>query len=206
MLYKTDIANLALGRLGVSLIITDVDTDNSQQAKIIRRYFRMSMDTLLELHPWSFATQYKELVLEEEDPTPIYRYAYRWPTDCLIIRQLAEDGVFSRSELYEDQKERWEMVYSSGTPIFYSNVANAHAKFTTRVPDTILMPNHFGRALSAQLAMDIAPSLITNNYAKIKQTFDTDARVDITRGISDDLGRQPLPEDSLSPFHRARLR
>ena len=82
MLYKNDIANLALGRLGVSLYVSDLETENTQQAKIIRRHFRMALDTLLEMHDWNFATQYSPLILFQNDPTPNYRFAYLAPADA----------------------------------------------------------------------------------------------------------------------------
>lgn len=206
MLYKTDIANLALGRLGVSLTIVDAETENSQQAKIVRRHFRMSLDSLLEMHEWNFATKYLPLVLQEEDPTPVFKYAYVMPSDALVIREIAREGMFSNRRQYEDEKEKWQQVYSSTGGLIYSNTIDAHAKYTVRISDNIAMPNHFGRALAAQLSMDIAPSLITNNFPKVRDTLNADARIDISRGIADDLGRQPQMEDSLSPFIRVRHR
>jgi hypothetical protein len=204
MLYKTDIANLALGRLGVSLSVVDLETENSQQAKIIRRHFRMSLDSLLEMHDWNFATKYLPLILQEEDPTLVFKFAYVVPSDALVIREIAREGFFSNRNQYQDEKEKWQQVYSSSGQLIYSNTPDAHAKYTVRIPDNIAMPNHFGRALAAQLSMDIAPSLITNNFGKIRDTLNADARIDISMGIADDLGRQPQMEDSLSPFIRAR--
>lgn len=206
MLYKSDIANLALGRLGVSLTISDIEVENSQQAKVIRRYFRMSLDTLLEKHPWGFATQFIPLILASESPTPLYAYSYQRPGDALVIVEIAEEGMFSQTVQYEDQKNRWQEVYALTGPKLYTNVRMAHAKYTTRLPENMQFPNHFGRALAAQLSMDIAPQLITNNFGKVRDTLNANAMIDITHGIADDLGRQPLPEDSLSPFVRARLR
>lgn len=205
MLYKNDVANLALGRLGVSLTVIDVDTDNTQQAKIIRRHFSMSLETLLEAHEWNFATQLQALALLAENPVPSFLYSYSIPSDCLVIRQIAEDGMFPRFNLYEDQKQRWHQIYSGASQLIYTNVYSAHAKYTTRVPDSAAFPNHFGRALAAQLSIDIAPSLITNNFGKVRDTLNASAKNDISLGISDDINRQPLLEDSPSPFIRARL-
>jgi len=204
MLYKNDIANLALGRLGVSLTVADLETENSLQAKIIRRNFRMSLDTVLEMHDWNFATKYLPLILQSEDPTPMYKFAYSLPSDALVIREIAREGFFTNRYQYQDEKEKWQQVYSSIGAVIYSNTPDAHAKYTVRIPTEIAMPTHFGRAVAAQISMDIAPSLITNNFAKIRDTLNSDARNDITLAIADDLGRQPQMEDSLSPFIRAR--
>jgi hypothetical protein len=207
MLYKNDIANLALGRLGVSLAVIDIATENSNQAKIIRRHFRMSLDTLLEKHPWNFANQYQALALQSEDLNagPMRRYTYSLPADCLVLRQIAREGIFPQVNQYEDEKCRWQEIYTGSGPSIQTDVPDAHGKYTVRIPDSIAMPNHFGRALAAQLSMDIAPSLITNNFGKVRDTLNDKAMMDITFGIADDLGRQPQLEDSLSPFIRARL-
>lgn len=205
MLYKTDIANLALGKLGVSLSIVDLETENTQQAKVVRRHFRMALDAILELHNWSFATQYQALALHSEDPGDGYGYAYVMPSDALVIRQIASDGIFPRVNQYESEKEKWQEVYSSMGQLIYTDVQDAYAKYTTRLPDSIAFPNYFGRAFAAQLALDIAPSLITNNFGKVRDTLYISAKNDISLGIAEDLGRQPLQEDSLSPFIRARL-
>jgi len=206
VLYKNDIANLALGRLGVSLSIIDLETENSNQAKIIRRHFRMSLDTTLEMHAWNFATQYQVLNLLSDDLNagPMRRFTYSLPSDCLVLREIAFDGIFNQQNLYEDQKLRWQQIYSGSGQSIQTDIYNAHAKYTTRVLESIAFPTHFGRAFAAQLSMDIAPSLITNNFGKVRDTLNSSARIDITLGIADDLGRQPLMEDSPSPFLRAR--
>lgn len=205
MLNKNEVANLALGRLGVSLSIVDLDTENSVQAKIIRRHYKIALETLLELHPWNFATKYAPLLLQATDPTSSYSYKYGLPSDCLVIREIAQDGIFLEVNQYEDEKERWQEVYTGASPSIYSNTKNAHAKYTAKIPDTIALPNHFGRSLAAQLSIDIAPSLITNNFGKVRDTLNSSAMNDIHLGIAQDLGKQPLLQDSLSPFLRARL-
>jgi hypothetical protein len=205
VLNKNEVANLALGRLGVSLSIVDLDTENSTQAKIIRRHYKISLETLLERHGWNFATKYAPLLLQANDPNLGFSYQYALPADCLILREIAADGIFPEVNLYEEQKEQWQEVYTGASPSIYSNTKNAHAKYTVKIPETMAMPNHFGRALAAQLSIDIAPSLITNNFGKVRDTLNSAAINDIHLGIAQDLGRQPLQLDSLSPFHRARF-
>jgi len=207
VLYKNDIANLALGRLGVSLSVIDINVENSNQAKIIRRHFSMSLDTLLEKHPWNFASQSQALALQSDtvNALGVHVYRYALPADCLVLRQIGQEGIFSHYNQYEDEKLRWQEIYTGSGPSIETHVAEAYGKYTTKVPDSMGFPNHFGRALAAQLSMDIAPSLITNNFGKVRDTLNSQAMVDITFGIADDLGRQPQPEDSLSPFIRARL-
>lgn len=209
MLFKTDVANLALGRLGVSLSIVDLETENSNQAKIIRRHLRMSLDTLLEAHDWSFASTNQALALVQDYSNNLsasggWRYAYSLPADCAVLREISRDGIFSRMNQYEDEKEKWEEYYSVTGPAIYCDIADAYGRYTVRLNDDFAFPTHFGRALAAQLSMDIAPSLITQNYAKIKDVLNTGARNDINLAIANDMGRQPMKDNSESPFLRIR--
>jgi len=196
---------LALGRLGQTLTITDLDTENTNHAKVIRRHFRMSLDTILEKHDWNFATKFEALTLQSEDPIVGYRYCYTLPSDLLVIRQIAEEGIFNPNKQYEHEKAKFRLVYNgAGQRIIYTNVQNAHAEYTVRLPESSAFPNHFGRAFAAQLSMDIAPQLITNNYSKVSESINTLAMNDINNGIAFDLGQQPLPEDPASPFQSVR--
>jgi len=205
MLLRLDIANLALGKLGTSLNIVDYACDTSNQAKIIRRHFKMALDLLLEKHPWSFATKYAALSLVSEDANSFYRYLYSVPNDLLIIRDIADKERFTAVERYEDYKIRWEQEYqSSGALRVRTNLPNAWAHYTVAIPESFNFPSHFGRALAAQLALEIAPSLITNNFPKIKATLASEVMSEVNEGIANDLGRQPQRLESLSPFVLAR--
>lgn len=206
MLYKQDIANLALGHLGSSLQVLDFETENSQQAKILRRHFRMSLDTVLEMHEWGFATQFAALALAEEQPVNSYRFAYSLPSDCMVLRLIAMDGMYPVTKQYEKEKEKFREVFNgAGSRLIYTNVPRAHGEFTTRLSEDFAFPTHFARGLSHQLALDIAPQLITNNFPKVKQTLIATAANEVSMAIAADLGRQPSPEDSPSPFYAARL-
>lgn len=205
MLTKNDVANLALGRLGVSLSVADIDTENSVQAKVIRRHLRMSLDTILERHPWTFANHTQALTLHEEDPSEAFKFAYDLPSDCLVLRRIAQEGIFHQTKEYEDMKDPWKQVYTgTSTQRIWCNVYLAHGEYTVRISEDSAVPVHFGRAWAAQLSMDIAPSLITNNFAKVKQLLNSEARNEIFDQIANDLGRQTQAVDPASPFQRVR--
>lgn len=201
---KTEIANLALGHLASTLSVIDIETDNSNAARVIRRHYSMAINTFLEMHPWSFAKQEIALALSQENPSKMYAYEYYKPADCLVIQQIAPDGVFIDAELYESQKVYFEERNVGSTTRLWCNVPLAWAQYTTRVPDDFAFPAHFARGLSYQMALDIGPSLVTNNWAKIKQTLIPEAENAKTNAIAYDLARQPLKPDSPSPFILAR--
>jgi hypothetical protein len=204
-MLKIDIANLALAKLGTSLYISDLVNEQSNQAKIIRRLFSVAFDRLLELHDWHFLSKYAELSLVSEDETLPYRYLYSVPADARTIREIASEGGFTAVDRYEESKIRWEYAYDSGGAVrIRTNLPDAWARYTVKPAENYNFPPHFGRALAAQLAIEIAPSLITNNFPKIKQTLASELKSEVNEGIADDMGKQPRRLESYSPFVLAR--
>lgn len=206
MLYKQDIANLALGHLGVSQKVMDLTNENTVQAKTIRTMFRASLDRMLEKHEWGFASGFAGLALQEENPILGYSYAYALPGDCLVLRIIAMDGSFPKTKQYEKEKLKFREVYNgSGARIIYTDIPRAHGEYTVRLPEDMAFPTHFGFGLSHLLALDIAPSLVTNNFVKIKDALISTSKIEVSSAIADDLGREPQLEDSPCSFISARL-
>lgn len=205
MISATEIANMSLARLGVSLTVSDIETENSNQAVVLRKMFQMSMDTVASKHGWGFLNRYQELNLHVEDPAPMYNYGYSSPSDCLMIRSLARNGNFPKFEEQENEKNIFEeLVLSTGNTIIMTNVVDAWAKYTLRPNITLQVPEYFGRAVSAQLAIDAAPQLITNNYAKVASSLNNQAMKDMSDAIANDMSRTPTPRRSESTFVKAR--
>lgn len=211
MMFKTDIANDALAKLGVSnsFITTDVNTDNSQQAKIIRRQYKTAFETVLRKHEWKFATNYSAMTLLETSSSYAlmgYKFKYQAPPDCFVIREIAEDGIFPLVNLYEIQKNKFEQIYTNSTTLrIVCNVEDAWARYTVAVPETNGVPEYFGRAVAAQLAMDIAPMLITNNFPKIRNSLAADIQMELTEAMAQDEGNQPQRDDAPSPLLMSRF-
>ena len=93
-----------------------------------------------------------------------------------------------------------------GTVVIFTNLAKAWAEFTAIPEDDEALVPYFGEALAAQLAEDIAPSIITNNYFKVKEGFMNDIRLAISEAIAEDIQKQPEQEVVYSPFMEARNR
>jgi hypothetical protein len=205
MMYLTDVANLALGRLGVGSTINDLANEYSTAAKILKRHLRVSLNSVLEQHTWNFATRSAVLNKQFDDPENGYAFSYYSPADCLAVRQIASDGNFIRNlELYPEQKLPFEERHIGMQILLYTNVRNAHILYTAAMDENSVFPTHFAKSWSAQWAVDIAPSLITNNYPKVRDTLDSDAYNDLAKGIADDLIRTPQYTYAKSPLITTR--
>ena len=64
MASVVDICNLALAHLGDDATISSIDPpEGSAQAEHCKRFYTSARDTLLQLHPWNFAS--KRIALAE---------------------------------------------------------------------------------------------------------------------------------------------
>jgi hypothetical protein len=55
---KTQIAQMAVGHLGIADILSNVDTDATAVARGLRTYYPTALRQLLEAQPWAFATRF----------------------------------------------------------------------------------------------------------------------------------------------------
>lgn len=204
MLTKTEVANLALGKLGHSHVVANIETDVSTVGKILRRQFATAFNSILSHHRWAFATEFKPLALVQENPTPIWGYAYAAPADTHIIRRIEPQNYFKHENLYRTELNKWVEVFTDAGQLYYSNVPLAWAEITRAVDQLGPYPPHFARAVACQWALDSAPSLITNNFARIRQALTAELSNEISQQIALDLSTHPEPDDAESPFLRAR--
>ena len=76
---KTLIGNMALSHCGISTLMSDIDTDDTNEAIQCRLWYDTCRDALLEMLPWSFAEIETPLSLIEEEPNDRWAYSYLYP-------------------------------------------------------------------------------------------------------------------------------
>lgn len=84
---KTQIANLALRHIGTGKQIADLDTDTSDEAKIMRDLFDPWMETVLRGYNWNFASVYLNTQPIQVFPNQAWLFSYRYPADCLFVQR-----------------------------------------------------------------------------------------------------------------------
>lgn len=155
MSTKTEICNLAIAHLGVGAPIADLDTDNSNEAEALRRFYPVARDMMLRELPWGFAKKTAVLGLIEEDPTDEWGYSYTYPSDCVMIRKL-QSAVRVDST---DNLEPYEIAHKDGALCIFTDVEDAVLQYTVRIPHDQLFPADFVMAFSLKLAILIAARL-----------------------------------------------
>lgn len=207
-MLKTEIANLALRHLSITSYLTDLETDNSIEARTIRRFLKISLEDVLEKHDWTFARKTCALSLQGQDPEHPFEYSYNKPVDALVVRELAPDGRFYRPnvERHREDVRYFEERYVGTDVLIYTCVQNASAKYTQKFSENAKFPFYFGRAVAGQLALDIGPAIITNNWPKVMNAVTNMAYNEVSAGIAEDIARSPQKVDSLPPMITQRFK
>lgn len=165
MASDTEIANLALGHVGVGIEIADLETENSAEAIACRRFYDTALEETLRAHEWPFATGYVELSLIEENPNDEWGYSYAYPTGCVYFRKILS-GVRQDSE---DTRIAYELANDEdvGT-VIYTDQDEACGKYTRLITSEELYPHDFTMAFSYVLASYIFPMLMQGDPFNFK--------------------------------------
>lgn len=149
-----EICNIALGRIGAEAI--ERMDEASAAARICRRYYDFTRQSVLRKFPWTFAVRRVYLALLAEKP-PDYKYAYRYPADALCVRKL-----YDRQMLGNAEDNQYRILADTEGRKIYTDVAEAWIEYTADVKDESLFDSQFIDALAWKLAAEIAVALSGN--------------------------------------------
>ena len=94
---KVQIYNLALGALLLSRRIIDVDTDTTNECKILTLHYATALAaTLADLDLDSTSTQAAANLVEEQ-PNDLWAYSYDYPSDCAFLRRIQSGATVDDS-------------------------------------------------------------------------------------------------------------
>jgi hypothetical protein len=171
MATEVDICNLALGYLGDKATVASINPpEGSAQAAHCSRFYPICRDSLLESHPWSFATRRRTLALLG-DGFPEWDFMYMQPSDAInLIAVLPPDSTDDYSEnfrnlpagvgsTYQPQDFSTE-VLEDGTNVILTDQEDATLRYTVAQFDTAKFSPLFVEALAWKLASVLAGPLI----------------------------------------------
>lgn len=160
---STQCANLALGHLGSLKEIANLDTENSQEARAMRRFYTQALDEMLRGFSWPFAMKTADLSLIEEDPTTEWAFSYAYPTDCLFLRRIL--GVARNDS--KQSRIPFREAFSDDQQLIYTDEEDAVMEYTVRVSTVERWPVDFVKAFAFLLASYAAPSITAGDPLKL---------------------------------------
>ena len=159
MASKTAVVNIALSRIGVSKQIANVDTEQSLPAQTARTIIDEDILYVLRDFPWPWATSYKSLALvagtSSVNAVSDWRYAYRYPSDCLFARRIVMPGV-GRSD---PNPAPFRIGRDASGRLIYTDQEDAELEYTYNVSDISEFDSLATSQLAWKLAAGMGPSL-----------------------------------------------
>lgn len=158
MASEVEICNLALAHLGDAATVASLDPpEGSAQAEHCARFYPIARDSLLETHPWKFATR-RAALAQLTNPWTQWVYAYAKPADCL--RMLAVISPTASN----DHMESGTLVPQPYTveinedlaEVILTNQEDAVLRYVAQVTDTTAFSPLFTMTLSWHLASMLA--------------------------------------------------
>jgi hypothetical protein len=173
-----DICNLALSYIGDSAKITSISPpDGSTQATVCARFYTISVNSVIEMASWSFATRHVALVEAATNERTEWDYAYTLPADHLkaiaILPKDADDDYGTKwvplespvympivaAGSYNPKPFAIELT-STGGMVLYTDQPEARLRYQAYVTNVNLFPPLFQMAVSWHLASMLAGPLI----------------------------------------------
>jgi len=163
---------MALGKIGVSKRLGNVDTDQTNEAIQCRLYYDGALDRALGELPWKFATRTADLT---DLGTPPARWGYRYalPADCITARMIPlpalgglDPGPLALlSSAPTLLGAPFEIVENEPAPglALCTDIPEASLIYTARISTIALYPQTFIDLFCWSLAMDLAPPLATSS-------------------------------------------
>lgn len=152
--------------------------EGSREAKLCANLYDVTLDELLQLYPWRFATAQKQLGRLAADPLFGYRHAFQLPAD--MLRVLATD-TGRDYRLFENK--------------LYSNAQTMRITYLQR-PTEEKLPAYFVRALELKMAEILALALQEDSAKSRLMAEKAQAQVLRARGVDAQQQTTPLLDES----------
>lgn len=198
MSSDVEICNIALSRVAYTQPIVSF-TEKSKAAELCRVFYAPLRELVLQAFPWPFAESIVALA-SLGSPAPGWAYRYRYPADCLKLRDIVVPG--KRTTITSDQRIPYKIGYDAGGRVIHTDQPDASCRFTFRVEDSTFFDPNFSNALAWRLAMDLALPLSSKSDLQQFSTQQYNLALSIAKGSAfQESQDDPDPE---SEFIRVR--
>lgn len=188
---KPQIFNLALNKLLLQRQISNADTDNSNEAKVLRTVWDVAFEsTLCDLDLDSLATQ-ADLALIEEDPNDLWLYSYSYPSDCIKFRRLQSNVIKDDESTHIDKAVR----VKSGVKCIFTNQEDAIIEYISSDVPLSALGASAALALACRLAVMAVPLIAGKGSKSLKESLENDYKIAKAEAQEDDANENFNPDD-----------
>lgn len=166
MATKTEIANLAIGHLGTGKEIANLTTESSAEAKAIRRFYDICVEKTQRDFYWPFTRKIEALQLVEEQPNDEWPYSYRYPAKCVDFIKI-QSGARNDSR---QSRVPFLLGHDDAGRLIFTDRYEAIGEYSELIKNTALFPPDYVLALSAFIALMIAPQITDGDPFGFRQS------------------------------------
>lgn len=161
MYSKTKIYNLALNFLLITRDIKNADTDQSNECKVLNLHWDLGLNTALEEMDLNATAKQEDLTLVTNDPNDLWDKAYKYPTNCALVRRL----VTPYTQDNPDTRVEYETgIYGTQKVIFTNEIEAVVSFIPSDLPLSVLSANA-ALCIAAKLA-ELSSALIVGKGAR----------------------------------------
>lgn len=196
----TRFANFALRHLGVSKVIQNITTEQSEEASACRDFIEFVKEEVLRDFKHPFTTEIATLGLVESNPTTEYAYSYQYPSNCANFRRILS-GIRNDTR---QSRVHYRIVKGASGKLIYTDQPDAVGEYSIIETETARWPIDLVLAGSLLLASYIAPSVTDGDPFKLGERAMRLYVVSKTKAEANALNEEQAEEDPESEFTRGR--
>lgn len=121
MFTKVQIYQMSLNALLLQRQVIDVDTDKSNEVKVLNANWDMAWLSVLSELDLNATSSYVTLALVATDPNPLWRYAYAYPSMAAFFRRVRSCTTMDNRYTHIG----FQRSIYNGSPVIFTNEANA---------------------------------------------------------------------------------
>lgn len=160
---KTSIAMMALYHLSQSKRITNIDSDTSKQAAVMRDFYRPALDRVFRDFDWPFALVVEDLDLVETQPSAEWAFSYRYPNDAQRLSRIVS-GVWPETL---ESRVPYRILSDGSGRLIYTNKEDAVAEYVSVQTDVTTWTPDFVEAFAFLWAALAAPAITGGDQFKL---------------------------------------
>lgn len=168
MFTQAKIYNLALQALLLTRQIIDVNSDKSNEAKVLNELWPVLIKSgLADLDLDSTSTE-QNLLLVAKDPVHHWRFAYKYPDKCAFFRRIRSHQVVDDKFSHHSKRVMiWE-----GQKVIFANHENAVGEYIPIDFPLQTLSAPAGMALAHRLAWMAAPLIVGKGASALRNNID----------------------------------
>lgn len=197
------ICNKAIGRIGSSMFIQDIN-EGSQESIICAQFYDSAVQRCLEDGDWNFASRY--VALQDIGSPPLdWLYRYRYPNDCAAAREILLPSNVDGYDWFRSRcRFRFEVVEdeANGAKAIVTNLQTVTLRYTALIQNPALFTAAFVNAVAYLLASDIAAPLSAE--PKYAQQAAQAYQLAVSKALALNYNEGSNPREEESEFLKAR--